>query len=243
MKSPGRDWRALRDRSGKRIAWIKTQPPLVGCVLCHKIMRVRFIKQHFGSLYCRILRQREDTPYFAPRCVIHRQIMTIDPLTDVPGLLGWKSLVWICHDCENTGHRAQQFHPPPPQSVPLWRGGTQLAMIVRCDEKKWVFASTPNLPERPDAPARSFPADRLSSSEPQRRVPPFPRGREASPRAFPSRRPRLCPIGGRASRCSRRTKESQAVIDLPSLSAMKAMVVHVHRIASACAVGLMHRPK
>jgi len=49
-------------------------------------MRVRFIKQHFGRLYCRILRQREDTPYFAPRCVIHRQIMTIDPLTDVPGL-------------------------------------------------------------------------------------------------------------------------------------------------------------
>jgi len=94
-------------------------------------MRVRFIKQHFGSLYCRILRRREDTPYFAPRCVLHRQIMTIDPLTDVPGLLGWKSLVWICHDCENTGHRAQRFHPPPLQSVPLWRGGTQLALIFR----------------------------------------------------------------------------------------------------------------
>ena len=126
-------------------------------------MRVRFIKQHFGSLYRRILRRREDTPYFAPRCVLHRQIMTIDPLTDVPGLLGWKSLVWICHDCENTGHRAQRFHPPPLQSVPLWRGGTQLALIFRCDQKKWVFAWTPNPLQRRDAPAQSFPADPRSA--------------------------------------------------------------------------------
>jgi len=36
------------------IARIKTQPPLVGCVPCHKIMRVRFIKQLFASARTRL---------------------------------------------------------------------------------------------------------------------------------------------------------------------------------------------
>jgi hypothetical protein len=81
-------------------------------------------------------------------------------------------------------------------------------------------SSTPNPLRSRDAPARSFAAEPLSSSEPQRRVPPFPRLREASARAFPLRRPRLCPIGGRAGNRSAMT------------GAMKAMVVHVPRIAS-----------
>jgi hypothetical protein len=57
---------------------------------------------------------------------------------------------------------------------------------------QWFFVrleATVNTPVVPgesemgrDAPARSFPANPLSSSEPQRRVPPFPRHREASAR-------------------------------------------------------------
>ena len=56
-------------------------------------------------------------------------------------------------------------------------------------------------------------------------------------------RPRLCPIGGRAGRFGRQTKESHAVIDRPRPSAMKALVFHVQRIASACAADSTHPRK